>query len=120
MLHILRPSNILVNTQWIVNIIFIRTFYMSDQHTTVQYQLRLPQELRDQIKESAARHSRSMNADIVARLEESFNAKSEVSLESKYDALYKEYKINQKMLHDISSAVLKLKESVDNDDANGR
>lgn len=45
---------------------------MSDQHTTVQYQLRLPQELRDKIKESAIAHNRSMNADIVARLEDSF------------------------------------------------
>lgn len=45
---------------------------MSDQHTTVQYQLRLPEELRDKIKESASAHNRSMNADIVARLEASF------------------------------------------------
>ncbi|MGP5360512.1 Arc family DNA-binding protein [Psychrobacter celer] len=45
---------------------------MTDQHTTVQYQLRLPEELRDKIKKSAKAHSRSMNADIVARLESSF------------------------------------------------
>lgn len=45
---------------------------MSDQHTTVQYQLRLPEELRDKIKKSSGEHNRSMNADIVARLEQSF------------------------------------------------
>jgi hypothetical protein len=45
---------------------------MSDKHTTVQYQLRLPEELRNTIRESAKNHNRSMNADIIARLEESF------------------------------------------------
>lgn len=45
---------------------------MSDKHTTVQYQLRLPEELRNTIRDSAKEHNRSMNADIVARLEESF------------------------------------------------
>ncbi len=37
-----------------------------------QYKLRLPEELRDKIKDSASTHNRSMNADIVARLEDSF------------------------------------------------
>jgi hypothetical protein len=46
---------------------------MSDQHTTVQYQLRLSEELRDSIKRSAKSHNRSMNADIVARLEDSLS-----------------------------------------------
>ncbi|WP_083603559.1 Arc family DNA-binding protein [Psychrobacter sp. C 20.9] len=40
--------------------------------TEPQYKLRLPEELRDKIKESAREHVRSMNADIVARLEASF------------------------------------------------
>lgn len=40
--------------------------------TDPQYKLRLPEELRDKIKESASTHNRSMNADIVARLEDSF------------------------------------------------
>lgn len=42
--------------------------------TEPQYKLRLPEELRDKIKESAKEHVRSMNADIVARLEASFAA----------------------------------------------
>ncbi len=49
---------------------------MSDKHTTVQYQLRLPEELRNTIRESAKNHNRSMNADIVARLEASFAEES--------------------------------------------
>lgn len=40
--------------------------------TEPQYKLRLSEELRDKIKESAKAHNRSMNADIVARLESSF------------------------------------------------
>ena len=41
--------------------------------TDPQYKLRWSAELRDKIQESAKEHNRSMNADIVARLEESFN-----------------------------------------------
>lgn len=58
---------------------------MSDQHTTVQYQLRLPEELRDKIKESAKNHNRSMNADIVARLEDSFDTSGRDGLVSTLD-----------------------------------
>lgn len=42
------------------------------KHLGVAYNLRLPQELKDKIAESAKELNRSMNADIVARLEESF------------------------------------------------
>lgn len=89
---------------------------MSDQHTTVQYQLRLPEELRDEIKESAKTHNRSMNADIVARLEQSFDSKAEQVFASKYEALHNEYMFTKNLLDEISTAVLRLKESVDSDD----
>ena len=42
------------------------------KHLGVAYNLRLPPELKDKIAESAKGLNRSMNADIVARLEESF------------------------------------------------
>ncbi|MEJ5037629.1 Arc family DNA-binding protein [Acinetobacter johnsonii] len=42
------------------------------KHLGVAYNLRLPQKLKDKIAESAKELNRSMNADIVARLEESF------------------------------------------------
>lgn len=42
------------------------------KHLGVAYNLRLPQELKDKIAESAKELNRSMNADIVSRLEESF------------------------------------------------
>lgn len=44
-----------------------------------QYKLRLPERLRDKIKESASTHNRSMNADIVARLEDSFSGVTNVN-----------------------------------------
>lgn len=42
------------------------------KHLGVAYNLRLPPELKDKISESAKELNRSMNADIVARLEQSF------------------------------------------------
>lgn len=40
--------------------------------TDPQYKLRLPPELKEKIVASSKEHNRSMNADIVARLEQSF------------------------------------------------
>lgn len=49
---------------------------MSDSgHLTIQYNLRLSSELKDKISKSAKELNRSMNSDIVARLEESFEQK---------------------------------------------
>lgn len=50
---------------------------MTDTHKTVQYQLRLNEELRERLKKSAETHNRSMNADIVARLEQTFKDESQ-------------------------------------------
>lgn len=48
---------------------------MSSGHLNAQYNLRLPDELKQKIAESAKDMNRSMNADIVSRLEESFEQK---------------------------------------------
>lgn len=48
----------------------------SSGHLTTQYNLRWSEELKEKIAQSAKEHNRSMNADIVARLEESFERKS--------------------------------------------
>lgn len=45
---------------------------MSSKHLNAQYNLRWPDELKEKIAQSAKEHNRSMNADIVARLEKSF------------------------------------------------
>ncbi|MEB3753819.1 Arc family DNA-binding protein [Acinetobacter sp. MD2(2019)] len=41
-------------------------------HLTTQYNLRWSDDLKSKIAESAKSHNRSMNADIIARLEQSF------------------------------------------------
>lgn len=38
----------------------------------VEYKMRMTQDLKEKIVESAKAHNRSMNADIIARLEQSF------------------------------------------------
>lgn len=83
------------------------------QHLHSDFKIRLPDELKEKIRHSASELNRSMTADIVARLEASFDCDIEQVPASKYEALYNEYKINQKLLREISAAVLSLKESVD-------
>lgn len=45
---------------------------MSENQRDPQYKLRWSEELREKVAKSAKEHNRSMNADIVARLEDSF------------------------------------------------
>ncbi|MBU4529193.1 MAG: Arc family DNA-binding protein [Hoeflea sp.] len=46
---------------------------MAENRTNVdQFQLRFPPGLREQIKEAAQKNARSMNAEIISRLEHSF------------------------------------------------
>lgn len=47
-----------------------------DKHLNDSYKLRIPAELKARVAESAKAHNRSMNADIVARLEKSFEENS--------------------------------------------
>lgn len=46
---------------------------MSENQRDPQYKLRWPEDLRQKVAQSAKEHNRSMNADIVARLEQSFS-----------------------------------------------
>lgn len=52
---------------------------MSENQRDPQYKLRWPEELRDKVAASAKAYNRSMNADIVARLEQSFLRESDFS-----------------------------------------
>lgn len=54
-----------------------------------KFMLRLPDGMRDQLKETAAANNRSMNAEIIARLEESFGPPSEETLRATAVALVK-------------------------------
>ncbi|WP_144982860.1 Arc family DNA-binding protein [Halomonas sp. C22] len=47
---------------------------MSTHDTHTQYKLRMPPELRDKLKSASEENHRSMNAEIVARLQDSFEA----------------------------------------------
>lgn len=42
------------------------------QHLNVDFKIRLPHELKDKIRQSAKFHNRTMTADIVARIEQTF------------------------------------------------
>lgn len=46
---------------------------MSENQKEPQYKLRWSEELRDKVVESAKQHSRSINAEICTRLEQSFS-----------------------------------------------
>jgi len=48
---------------------------MSTHDTHTQYKLRMPPELRDKLKSASEENHRSMNAEIVARLQESFDTR---------------------------------------------
>ncbi|HCT1804381.1 Arc family DNA-binding protein [Acinetobacter baumannii] len=52
---------------------------MSENQKDPQYKLRWSEELRDKVAESAKAYKRSMNADIIARLERSFEQESDLS-----------------------------------------
>lgn len=47
------------------------------EQTDAQFKIRLPHDLKDKIRASADKHNRTMTADIVARLELSFEKSSD-------------------------------------------
>ena len=75
-----------------------------------QYKLRLPEELRDKVKESANNFNRSMNADIVARLEKSFTSDNDKLTDierSHYEALKEDIKF---MSEDLKALIKQVTE----------
>ncbi|WP_224790488.1 Arc family DNA-binding protein [Pseudomonas fluorescens] len=59
---------------------------MTDRHVLPPYSLRMTAELRDQLEASAGQAKRSLNAEIVARLEESFARDTVAQPLSEHDA----------------------------------
>ncbi|MEZ1423383.1 Arc family DNA-binding protein [Pseudomonas monteilii] len=53
---------------------------MSDRHILPPYSLRLPQELRARLEKAAEISRRSLNAEMVARLEDSFTPSPSITL----------------------------------------
>ncbi|MBS3849711.1 Arc family DNA-binding protein [Devosia sp. BSSL-BM10] len=74
-----------------------RSSYPSEQAD--KYLLRLPEGMRDQLKSAAAQNNRSMNAEIVARLQDSFEKKTPES-----DALVFHTKVVNSALEQFDSA----------------
>lgn len=51
---------------------------MSGTNNTVQYNLRITETMRTRLKESAQENERTLNAEIVSRLEKSYEPNSEL------------------------------------------
>lgn len=80
----------------------------------VEYKMRMSQELKDKIAESAKELNRSMNADIVARLEESF-AIQEANKQGKFVASEESQAILTNSLTNVLSKLITnlLEEGID-------
>ena len=79
---------------------------MSSGHLHPQYNLRWPEELRQKVAQSAKEHNRSMNADIVARLEQSFEPEIQV-----HETL--EFKLMMQSYLDQAEQIKELKEMLE-------
>lgn len=83
---------------------------MSSKHLNAQYNLRWPDELKEKIAQSAKEHNRSMNADIVARLEKSFEPELNPTETFEFEAMkriYLEQSAQIKELRDMLKDLLK-------------
>ena len=83
---------------------------MSENQRDPQYKLRWPEDLRQKVAQSAKEHNRSMNADIVARLEKSFEPEPKATETFEFEAmkrLYLEQSAQIKELRDMLKDLLK-------------
>ena len=77
------------------------------KHLGVAYNLRLPPELKDKITASAKELNRSMNADIVARLKQSFerNISNEHEINDLRELLQQSMETNKKYFQMITELI---------------
>lgn len=83
------------------------------QHLHSDFKIRIPDDLKDKIRRSADNLNRSMTADIVARLEASFEADSKLTDVEKadYEELKQELKKDMKVIaEELSTLVDKFNE----------
>ena len=83
------------------------------QHLHSDFKIRLPDELKEKIRHSANELNRSMTADIVARLEQSFENDKNLSDDEKadYEELKQELKKDMKLItKELSSLIDKFTE----------
>lgn len=83
---------------------------MSNQadHTIVR--LRVPPELKKQIEESAEKNNRSQSAEMVARLEQSFEAEIQLHETLEFNLMMQSYLDQKKELEDMKNILQKLLE----------
>ena len=77
----------------------------------IAYNLRLPPELKEKIQESAKQLNRSMNADIVARLEESFEKTDQNEFDKEF--VLQVIKSQESTITDLTDQIKHLKMSFD-------
>lgn len=77
--------------------------------TDPQYKLRLPPELKEKIVASSKAHNRSMNADIVARLEQTFSDFDDASFQLRLKEAVEHQKKMDSMLAEIMQEIQALK-----------
>lgn len=70
---------------------------MTNYQKTIQYNLRITEKMRERLKQSAKDNERTMNADIVARLEASFD---NVPLEETINTMSEDIKKIKSLLED--------------------
>lgn len=74
---------------------------MSSGHLHPQYNLRWPEELRQKVAQSAKEHNRSMNADIVARLEKSFEPELKFTETIEFELMKQSYLDQAKQIKEL-------------------
>ena len=84
---------------------------MSSKHLNAQYNLRWPDELKEKIAQSAKEHNRSMNADIVARLEQSFEKDDAAEFDKEF--VLQVIKSQESTITDLTDQIKHLKMSFD-------
>ena len=77
----------------------------------IAYNLRLPPELKEKIQESAKQLNRSMNADIVARLEQSFEKDDAAEFDKGF--VLQVIKSQESTITDLTDQIKHLKMSFD-------
>ncbi|WP_151956112.1 Arc family DNA-binding protein [Acinetobacter guillouiae] len=85
---------------------------MSDNQKEPQYKLRWHEDLRDKVMQSAKEQNRSINAEIIARLEKSFepdaNPRETFEFES-MERIYKEQAQELKLLREMMEKLVNTK-----------
>lgn len=75
------------------------------QHLHSDFKIRIPDELKERIRQSASKLNRSMTADIVARLEQSFENDKSLSDNEKAD--YEELKQQMRFMSEEVNALVR-------------